>query len=534
MDTQPAATHVGRPADKVFDAVASMPWAITPEYLQVILSIAARRNLEPELVAAQIGQPLDNTRKVRVRDGVAIIPVTGPIFRYANVFTRVSGATSIETLAQDFTTALNDETVTSILLQVDSPGGQVPGVSEFAQMIYAERGQKPMTAYIDGTGCSAAYWIASACDRVVVSDTALVGSIGVIAAFEPDPYGEKPIEIVSSQSPKKAVDPETPSGRAQIQATLDRLATVFIDSVALYRGVTSETVLADFGQGDVFVGTDAVAPGLVDAPGTFEDVVAALAAGQDPAPPVTVTDTEDDAPALPPMDPIEMDAPASRPTSPPTRSSAPHSHPRRKITMKFPEWIRTKAREDGVEDVDDYEFEAALGKKDEAPAAGKTDESAPLRLIVERQEAELAALRQTQQTQQAALAAAAEEKLRASAASYVDRLVATHRIVPAAADALVPLVMHIASTDTDPTSEGSPTQLLQQFAANLPDLSAFTTQHVDPSKAAALFPKTTTEGVDGKPSAPNADAVAAILAATDMGKQVLAEKRASNGAAATK
>ncbi|MBK6423882.1 MAG: S49 family peptidase [Gemmatimonadetes bacterium] len=90
--------------------------------------------------------------------------------------------------------------------------------------------------------------------------------------------GVEEIEIVSSQTPRKRDDdPTTDTGRAAVQATVDALAAVFLAAVARYRGVPEATVLADYGQGGVFVGEAAVLTGLADRLGTYETLHAALA-----------------------------------------------------------------------------------------------------------------------------------------------------------------------------------------------------------------------------------------------------------------
>lgn len=261
---------------KALQAIAREPWAILPDALEQILAIAQREAGDPEALAARLGRPLDNTRTVTMRDGVAVVPVIGPIFQRANLFTEISGATSIELLARDFTAALDDPAVRAIALEIDSPGGQVAGTSEFADMVYQARGQKPITAYISARGASGAYWIASAADRIVVADTALVGSIGVVSAIRP-PRDDGSIEIVSSRAPNKRIDIASDDGRAQVQALVDRLETVFIDTVARNRGLDADTVVVDFGAGGLLVGSDAVDAGMADAVGSFESILAGLA-----------------------------------------------------------------------------------------------------------------------------------------------------------------------------------------------------------------------------------------------------------------
>ena len=77
---------------RALELAAGRPWLMLPEALDTLLAIADRQG-NPEALEAKLGRELDNSRTVTVRDGVAIVPVTGPIFRYANLFTRVSGAT---------------------------------------------------------------------------------------------------------------------------------------------------------------------------------------------------------------------------------------------------------------------------------------------------------------------------------------------------------------------------------------------------------------------------------------------------------
>lgn len=166
------------------------------------------------------------------------------------------------------------------MLNLDTPGGEVTGINEFAQMIFDARGKKPIVAYVDGMAASAGYWIASAADEIVTDETGLLGSIGVVAAVpNPDARSAREVQFVSSQSPKKRPNPNTESGREQLQAMVDDLATVFVRTVARNRSVTESDVLDRFGQGAVLVGANAVQAGLADRLGSFEGVIAELAAG---------------------------------------------------------------------------------------------------------------------------------------------------------------------------------------------------------------------------------------------------------------
>ncbi|MCS3902796.1 ClpP class serine protease [Methylohalomonas lacus] len=272
---------------RILASLTSEPWLIQRNYLDTIVSIAQRLNDVPESLLSQlkekqqaneavlsrIGRPLVGTHRVILRDNAAIVPVRGPIFRYANLFTEISGATSIQVLATDLQQAIESPSVTRIILDIDSPGGQVTGTSEFAEQV--RNSGKPIDAYVSGTGASAAYWIASAADRVIARDTAILGSIGVVSrVFRDEDNGS--IKFISSQSPRKHADPASDSGRDSYQAMVDSLAQVFIQTVATYRGVDTETVLARYGQGALLVGQQAVNAGMADALGSLESLVAGI------------------------------------------------------------------------------------------------------------------------------------------------------------------------------------------------------------------------------------------------------------------
>jgi capsid assembly protease len=279
-----------------FAVACGMAWAIDEEWLSRILEIASRENPptseelgiireqreQRQALEAATGETVDNTRNARRRGDVGILPVFGPLVPRADMFDEVSGATSLRSLSLDFNALLEHPGIGSILLHVSSPGGDVEGVSELAGMIYAARERKPVTAYISGLGASAAYWLASAANRVVVSPTAVVGSIGVVAIFRDtqlrdEKAGIRNLEFVSSQSPGKRPDPHTEAGKAAIQDRVDALASVFIADVATFRGVEPAEVLSRYGRGGVFVGQAAVEAGLVDDVGSFEGTLTALA-----------------------------------------------------------------------------------------------------------------------------------------------------------------------------------------------------------------------------------------------------------------
>lgn len=276
--------------------VLSQPWAIQPEWLKTITEIVQRhgedptglrarleaeRQAAPEALAARRGAALENTFSATERGGVAVIPVTGPIFPRANLITEFSGGTSLDLLANDFREAQENDRIRATLLDFDTPGGVAFEIADMADMFAAA--EKPVTAFVGGMGASAGFWLASAAGEVVASKTALLGSIGVVMALqvqeEPDRDGFREFEIVSSNAENKRPDPRQEAGLAELQRTLDDLEAAFVGAVAAFRGVPTETVLRDFGRGGVLIGPEAVAAGMADRVGSFEDTLAGLASG---------------------------------------------------------------------------------------------------------------------------------------------------------------------------------------------------------------------------------------------------------------
>lgn len=269
------------------------PWAISGEQLEVMGGLSARdldnidlsalTGFNPSPVALSLRKGQVNQSGIEMRDGVAIIYASGVISRYAGMFEAICGGTSTQTLALRLQSAFDDPSCRGIALVVDSPGGEANGIHELAEMIYANRSKKQITAYVSGTGASAAYWIAAACGKVVMDATAAVGSIGTVMGFrfrKEDDAKVETLELVSSQSPDKRLDPRTERGQAMYQESLDKLSDVFINCVAKYRGVKRQTVLDKFGQGWCLMGQDAVKVGMADSLGSLESVINEMKKGR--------------------------------------------------------------------------------------------------------------------------------------------------------------------------------------------------------------------------------------------------------------
>ncbi|WP_315751359.1 S49 family peptidase [Bradyrhizobium sp. SZCCHNS3055] len=272
----------------IFDAALTANWAMDESALRQMMEIAARETqITPQMLEAYRGQELERSERSTRRGNVAVVDVAGPLFKRANLMTTFCGATAYETVRRDLQAAMDNASVSAILLNIHSPGGEAAGVAELASAINEVRGRKRIVSYAGDQAASAAFWIGTASGEFLIGPTAALGSMGVVAGYrdtsaQDAARGIKTIEFVSSQSPYKRVDLNTQEGRDRVQARVDAMAAVFVETVASYRGVSVEHALEHFGQGDVLIGKAAVDAGMADGIATFEQVLASLARGDSP------------------------------------------------------------------------------------------------------------------------------------------------------------------------------------------------------------------------------------------------------------
>jgi len=248
--------------------------ALSNTYESVLLDV----NKNPLPAANEVVKGYD------VINGVAVIDITGVLTKGLTFFSFLFGGSSMQQIAAAYLTAIADPQVNSVLLAIDSPGGTVDGTQDLANIIYSGKKGKPVFAYSDGMVCSAAYWIASAADKIFISgDTIQVGSIGVVAAHvdiskADEMEGEKYTEITAGKY-KRIAGNHTPlqnDGRQYLQESVDYIYSVFIENVARNRNVSERQALA-MADGKVFLGQQAVDIGLVDGIANFDEVIQILA-----------------------------------------------------------------------------------------------------------------------------------------------------------------------------------------------------------------------------------------------------------------
>ena len=238
---------------------------------------------------------------VSVSNGVGVLSIEGPLFARFGIESWWYGGSAYDVIGAAFDLLLADAGVTQIVLLIDSPGGTVTGCFELADKIYAARGTKPITAVANDSAYSAAYAIASAADRIVIPRSGGLGSIGVRCQHVDisralDRIGYTVTTIVSGA--KKAdfdsTAPLSESARSEMQDEVNRLADIFVETVARNRGLDADAVRGL--QAGCLFGPSAIAAGLGDAIGTIESVGAVMPEPED-APEDLPDDGEDDASA---------------------------------------------------------------------------------------------------------------------------------------------------------------------------------------------------------------------------------------------
>jgi signal peptide peptidase SppA len=259
-------------------------WAILPEMLDTIHDIVSVRINDGKLslkeIEARISKDDESESGAYTSGGVRVIPVHGTISKRMNLFSRVSGGVSTEQLKDEIEEALSDDGIKSILLDIESPGGSVDGIFELSDFIYESRGKKPITAFANGLMASAAYLIGSATDKIIGTQAAQVGSIGVITKhfdYSERNKQEGVTETIITAGKYKAIGsdnkPLSVEDKKYIQDRLDYFYTLFVDSVARNRDVSAETVLSDMADGRIFIGKQAQWAGLIDEIGTIDTIL---------------------------------------------------------------------------------------------------------------------------------------------------------------------------------------------------------------------------------------------------------------------
>ena len=267
------------------------PWALMPERRNAMGAVIARWS-QSGVAADAVMESVQADRAVREArrqassgmssGGIAVLPLYGVVTQRGNMVEDVSGPGSVSTqqFASALRQALADDTVSQILIDIDSPGGSVYGVAELADEIISARSQKPVVAVANSLAASAAYWIGCAASELYVTPGGEVGSIGVWQAhFDYSQAlaaeGVAPT-LISAGKYKVEGNPYAPldaDAQGFMQSRVDDYYAAFTKGVARGRGVPIAQVRDGMGQGRVLGADAAVTQNMVDGVATFDDVV---------------------------------------------------------------------------------------------------------------------------------------------------------------------------------------------------------------------------------------------------------------------
>ncbi len=262
------------------------PLLLAPEKAEVIVAALSPRLFGATATGMAAGSDVADDRERRrafaITDaGVAVLPVSGTLVRRHDWASAASGLTSYEHIRAMVEDAVTDPRVHALLVDIDSPGGEVAGLFDLVDFLTAARQVKPVWAVANDQAYSAAYGIASACERIYTTRTGGVGSVGVIAVHLDSSAADRAQGLAYTvfragryKAEHNSYEPLTDHARQTMQDELDRLYALFAGQVARNRGLTLDQVTGQEGQ--VYRGPAGVEQRLADAVGTLEQALADL------------------------------------------------------------------------------------------------------------------------------------------------------------------------------------------------------------------------------------------------------------------
>ncbi len=261
--------------------ICRSPWMMHEEKLTGMVDLLAALASGAQL-REDISQNIHRSAP-RNTGAVAVFPVHGFIQQRPDFFTRIFGGFVIEEFLPAFRAAVSDPDITSIVLDIDSPGGSVFGLDELSKEIFAARSEKKIVAVANPFAASAAVYIGASATEFIVAPSGQAGSIGTIIVHVEmskalDEAGIQ-VNMIRSPEAKAAVnsfESLSDEERKHLQAQVDEYYAQFTAAVARGRGVTAAAVKGGFGLGRMMNAKDAVASGLCDRADTLERVLAKL------------------------------------------------------------------------------------------------------------------------------------------------------------------------------------------------------------------------------------------------------------------
>ncbi len=264
--------------------LANTIWMLRPEALEAF-GLYAAGALSLDEMRRQAG--LQTVEPEPGPGAIAVIGLQGlltPKGSFLDIL--FGGGGGLQAFRASLAEAVNDSAVEAILIDIDSPGGYQAMTPETATAVRDARAVKPIIAIANTMAASAAYYIGSQADELVMTPSGVVGSIGVYSTHTDVSALEQRIGIKTtliSAGPYKtegnSFAPLSAEARAAMQGDVDEMYAEFLADVAGGRGTTVDDVAAHYGQGRCLRATQALAAGAVDRVETLEQVLARLFAG---------------------------------------------------------------------------------------------------------------------------------------------------------------------------------------------------------------------------------------------------------------
>lgn len=298
----------------IINQVSGRPWAIRSEIAAHVRNVVAKdgiaslrgliearqlaspsnyqKPLDGKALMFNIGAYEEDDRPAARRQGnvgahgtVAVFQLLGAVTQRGGTDASCEYFESTDRFAASVADAAADSKIDGIILEIDSPGGEVFGVEEAWASLRESAKAKPIVAFVNSVAASAAFWLASAANEIVITPSGVIGSVGVFmlhvdASAALAQMGEK-WTFVSSGKYKVEGNPAEPlsdEGKAAYQQETDRYYGKFVSGLAKGRGVTPETVREGFGQGRVVGSKEAVEQKMADSVGVFGDAVRRVSA----------------------------------------------------------------------------------------------------------------------------------------------------------------------------------------------------------------------------------------------------------------
>ena len=280
----------------ILDTFADSVWAITPDKLDEIVGFATRVahgtiNAHEADHLVRLHEQQEERKELSLYEmsgihvteaGTAVVPIHGTIQKRSSMMMEISGGMSTDLLKASVVMLAQDDDVTGVIFDVASSGGSVEGLADASAAIRFLGTVKPTASIANEMMASAAYWLGSAANAIFVTQTSVVGSLGVyqvrvdasaLAAKEGVKYN-----IIRS-APLKGLgfagEPMSENERKEAQRVVDQFAELFVNEIAtnLHISHSDAAALAD---GRIHIGQTAIDIGMANAIMSLDQLVASF------------------------------------------------------------------------------------------------------------------------------------------------------------------------------------------------------------------------------------------------------------------